>query len=94
MAEINSLEELGSAMSDAAAAAPEGTEAAVAAPAPDAPVYERKVDELGRAYATGKSVPCLPPSCLSALDMPFLSTSDSNRCFFRFRRNARWQTFK
>ncbi|MEM7302045.1 MAG: 30S ribosomal protein S9 [Pseudomonadota bacterium] len=47
MADLNSLEELGSALEGAEAAAP--VEAA-----PDAPVYERKVDELGRSYATGK----------------------------------------
>ncbi|MFD0915646.1 30S ribosomal protein S9 [Pseudahrensia aquimaris] len=56
MAEINSLEDLGSAMKDAGNAAPaaDATTDAPAQPAPDAPVYERKVDELGRAYATGK----------------------------------------
>ncbi len=54
MAEINSLEELGSALGSAAPAA-EGAEAPAAATvSPDAPVYERKVDDQGRAYATGK----------------------------------------
>ena len=52
MAEINSLEDLGSAMGSAPAA--EGEAATPAAPSADAPVYERKVDEHGRAYATGK----------------------------------------
>ena len=52
MAEINSLEDLGSAMGSAPAA--EGEAAAPAVPSADAPVYERKVDEHGRAYATGK----------------------------------------
>lgn len=42
MAELNSLAELGTV---AAAAAPD---------APVAPVYVRKVDDLGRSYATGK----------------------------------------
>ena len=56
MAEINSLEELGSAMGQAAQAAPDATaEATADAPvASDAPVHERKVDEHNRAYATGK----------------------------------------
>lgn len=55
MAEINSLEELGSAMGTAAAAAPEaGEENAAITASPDAPVYERKVDDQNRAYATGK----------------------------------------
>ena len=45
MAELNSLEELGSAVEGAEA--PEAT-------APEAPVYEQKLDEHGRAYATGK----------------------------------------
>jgi small subunit ribosomal protein S9 len=44
MAEINSLEELGAATGAVSA------EAAAEA----APVYEKKVDEQGRAYATGK----------------------------------------
>ena len=51
MADLNSLEELGSAMDGAAAApaadATENTETA-------APVYEQKLDAQGRAYATGK----------------------------------------
>ena len=42
MAEIQSFEELGAAVGAAKAAAVE------------APVHERKVDEFGRAYATGK----------------------------------------
>ncbi len=57
MAEINSLEELGAAVEQAAAqgGANEGVEiSAPVAATPDAPVYERKVDEHGRAYATGK----------------------------------------
>ncbi|MEM8651800.1 MAG: 30S ribosomal protein S9 [Pseudomonadota bacterium] len=45
MAELNSLEELGSAV--------EGT-AAPAETAPEAPVYVQKLDANGRAYATGK----------------------------------------
>ena len=50
MAEINSLEELGGAMGNAPAA-----EAGAEAPAaPAAPVYEKKIDDQGRAYATGK----------------------------------------
>jgi len=57
MAEINSLEDLGQAMNEAGTSA-EGVataDATVAAtPNPDAPVYERKVDEHNRAYATGK----------------------------------------
>ena len=66
MAETKTLEDLGRALADkqsgAGVAATDQAEAAgnvtgedagVAAPS-DAPVYERKVDELGRAYATGK----------------------------------------
>jgi small subunit ribosomal protein S9 len=41
MAELNSLEELGASVAAAAAA-------------PAAPVHVRKVDDLGRSYATGK----------------------------------------
>jgi len=41
MAELNSLEELGASVTAAEAA-------------PEAPVYVRKVDDLGRSYATGK----------------------------------------
>ena len=44
MAELNSLEELGGAVEGAAEAAAENT----------APVYEQKLDDQGRAYATGK----------------------------------------
>ncbi|WP_412048666.1 MULTISPECIES: 30S ribosomal protein S9 [unclassified Hoeflea] len=44
MAELNSLEELGASVN--------ATEAAPAEPA--APVHVRKVDDLGRSYATGK----------------------------------------
>ena len=55
MAEINSLEELGAAVSNAAAEGSTETGAVEAvAVNPEAPVYERKVDEHGRAYATGK----------------------------------------
>ncbi|MEE9375723.1 MAG: 30S ribosomal protein S9 [Rhizobiaceae bacterium] len=55
MAEINSLEDLGAAIGGAAV---EGSTDA-GAPAetggnPPPPVYERKVDDLGRSYATGK----------------------------------------
>ena len=57
MAEINSLEELGAAVNQAAAETT-AAEAVIANPSlannPEAPVYERKVDELGRAYATGR----------------------------------------
>ena len=54
MAEINSLQDLGSAVGQQPeGAAPEGTDAPVTAN-PDAPVHERKVDQHGRAYATGK----------------------------------------
>ena len=55
MAEINSLEELGKAVGQQPAA--EGAEDAapsVETTNPDAPVHERKVDQHGRAYATGK----------------------------------------
>jgi small subunit ribosomal protein S9 len=58
MSEINSLEELGAAVKNAEAA--DGTEAvadSTVADAPvvsDAPVYVQKLDEHGRAYATGK----------------------------------------
>ncbi|MBO6636444.1 MAG: 30S ribosomal protein S9 [Roseitalea sp.] len=45
MADLTSLEELGDAVA--------GTEAAPAA-APEAPVHVQKLDEHGRAYATGK----------------------------------------
>ncbi|MBO6553027.1 MAG: 30S ribosomal protein S9 [Roseitalea sp.] len=45
MADLTSLEELGDAVS--------GTEAAPT-PAPEAPVHVQKLDEHGRAYATGK----------------------------------------
>ena len=41
MAELNSLEELGASVTPAAAQ-------------PEAPVHVRKVDDLGRSYATGK----------------------------------------
>ncbi len=47
MAELNSLEDLGKELETAA-------EAVVADAEPAAIVYVRKVDELGRAYATGK----------------------------------------
>ena len=50
MAEINSLEELGSAMDGVA----ENSDATDAVASVAAPIYERKVDEHGRAYATGK----------------------------------------
>ena len=46
MAELNSLEELGSAV--------EGAAVAEAAAENEAPVYEQKLDDQGRAYATGK----------------------------------------
>jgi len=52
MAEINSLEELGAAVSGAATG--DADAAAPIAANPDAPVHERKVDEHNRAYATGK----------------------------------------
>jgi small subunit ribosomal protein S9 len=54
MAEINSLEELGGALAGNTA---EGSAPEAAAPLavnPDAPVYEQKLDDQGRAYATGK----------------------------------------
>ncbi|MEE9313795.1 MAG: 30S ribosomal protein S9 [Rhizobiaceae bacterium] len=55
MAEINSLEDLGAAIGGAAV---EGSaDAAISAELggnPPPPVYERKVDDLGRSYATGK----------------------------------------
>ncbi len=58
MAEINSLEELGAAVKSAGAEAvvAENTAAETVETAIEstAPVYERKVDELGRSYATGK----------------------------------------
>ncbi|MEO0547309.1 MAG: 30S ribosomal protein S9 [Pseudomonadota bacterium] len=54
MAEINSLEDLGSAMGAAETTATDTAEATPVAANPDAPVHERKVDEHGRAYATGK----------------------------------------
>lgn len=50
MAEINSLEELGAAV-DAAEA---GAVSAPETPVESAPVYEQKLDDQGRAYATGK----------------------------------------
>ncbi len=46
MAELNSLEELGGAV--------EGAAVAEAAAENEAPVYEQKLDDQGRAYATGK----------------------------------------
>jgi len=51
MSDINSLEELGSAIEGA-----ENVEAAGSEPAAPiaAPVYVQKIDDLGRAYATGK----------------------------------------
>jgi len=57
MAEINSLEELGAAVNQAAtdtAAAEAIAENPSLAGNPEAPLHERKVDSLGRAYATGK----------------------------------------
>ncbi len=57
MAEINSLEELGAAVKSAGAeaAVAENTAAAVETSEENAaPLYERKVDDLGRSYATGK----------------------------------------
>ncbi len=54
MAEINSLEELGSAMKDAPAAAAAADGAAPVEAQADAPVYVQKLDDQGRAYATGK----------------------------------------
>jgi len=53
MAEINSLEELGSAMKDAPADAVTGGEVPADAQT-EAPVYVQKLDAQGRAYATGK----------------------------------------
>ena len=65
MAEKKTLEDLGAALQEAnapgiaatdqaeAAGDVAGTDAGVETPS-DAPVYERRVDELGRAYATGK----------------------------------------
>lgn len=58
MADINSLEELGAAIGSQTAA----VDTPVAdipttepdAPVSDAPVYVQKIDDLGRAYATGK----------------------------------------
>ncbi len=52
--EIHSLEELGSAMAAGGEATETAENAAPAAANPEAPVYERKVDKHGRAYATGK----------------------------------------
>ncbi len=49
MADLNSLEELGSALEGGVAA--DGVETA---PQDSAPVYVQKLDEQGRAYATGK----------------------------------------
>jgi len=59
MAEINSLEELGAAVKSAGAeaAVAENTAAAETTETVEenaAPLHERKVDELGRSYATGK----------------------------------------
>ena len=66
MAETKTLEDLGKALADkqTAGVAPTdqaeaagnvaGEDAGAVAPPSDAPVYERKVDEHGRAYATGK----------------------------------------
>ena len=56
MAEINSLQELGQAVGQQPAGAPsqDGAEPGAISPNPDAPVHERKVDQHGRAYATGK----------------------------------------
>lgn len=54
MAEINSLEDLGKAMGTAGEGNEDVAAAATAPVAPEAPVHERKVDEQGRAYATGK----------------------------------------
>ncbi|MEL7230470.1 MAG: 30S ribosomal protein S9 [Pseudomonadota bacterium] len=55
MAEINSLQDLGNAMEGTGGAeTPVGGIDTPQAPASDAPVYERKVDQHGRAYATGK----------------------------------------
>lgn len=64
MAEITSLEDLGAAIKDSkdGAATTSTDEDATTTAAtddtpsdqPEAPVYERKVDSLGRAYATGK----------------------------------------
>ncbi|MCP4184515.1 MAG: 30S ribosomal protein S9 [Hyphomicrobiales bacterium] len=53
MADINSLEELGAAIG-AQAAVVETPNADIAATEPDAPAYVQKIDEQGRAYATGK----------------------------------------
>ena len=61
MADIKSFEDLAKATTDAAASAANtvaetasGATEAVANAVSDAPVYERKVDEHNRAYATGK----------------------------------------
>ena len=57
MAEINSLEDLGAAVNQAAAdtaVAEAIAENPSLAGNPPAPVYERKVDDHGRSYATGK----------------------------------------
>ncbi len=56
MAEISSLEDLGAAMKEKAPAdaAVEATTDTAATEEPSAPVHERKVDALGRSYATGK----------------------------------------
>jgi small subunit ribosomal protein S9 len=57
MAEINSLEELGAAVKSAGteAAVAENTAAAIVVMEENvAPLHERKVDDLGRSYATGK----------------------------------------
>jgi len=48
MADTKTLEDLKNVMNEG------GVDAAAATPNADAPVYERKVDELGRSYATGK----------------------------------------
>ena len=54
MAEINSLEDLGGALAGNTAEGDTPEAAAPLAVNPDAPVYEQKIDDLGRAYATGK----------------------------------------
>ena len=55
MADLNSLEDLGKAIEGAASAPVDGEIATDAAPIDaDAPVYVQKLDEHGRAYATGK----------------------------------------
>ena len=58
MADINSLEELGAAIGSKGAVADtpvaDVPTAAADAPVSDGPVYVQKIDEQGRAYATGK----------------------------------------